>query len=132
MSIKSLFLTSFGSIFNRFPGSWKNVRSYSCLLAPASLCRRRPGVLSSTMQLPPHRHALLACTNPTFSQSCGMKTKKAAAKRFRRTGKNKIKAGHCGKGHNTSKKSKDVMRRLNCKSVLVGTNLKNMRRLLAR
>lgn len=58
--------------------------------------------------------------------SCGLKTKKAAAKRFRVTGSGKIKFGHCGKCHLTAKKSRKRMKRLNQKGHLSGTNLKNM------
>lgn len=51
---------------------------------------------------------------PCFSIVCrGTKTKKAAAKRFIKTGKGDLKYGRAGKRHNTSKKTKTVQRRLN-------------------
>jgi ribosomal protein L35 len=51
---------------------------------------------------------------PCFGIVCrGTKTKKAAAKRFIKTGKGDLKYGHAGKRHNTSKKTKTVKRRLN-------------------
>ena len=59
-----------------------------------------------------------------------VKTKQAAAKRFRVTGGGKLKFGHQGKSHNTSKKTKIVKRRLNKKGILKGTFLKNMLKLV--
>ena len=50
--------------------------------------------------------------------SRGVKTKKAAAKRFIKTGKGDLKYGHAGKRHLTSHKSKDRKRRLNSKVVI--------------
>lgn len=45
----------------------------------------------------------------------GTKTKKAAAKRFIVKGNGDLKYGRAGKRHNTSKKTKNVKRRLNQK-----------------
>ena len=45
----------------------------------------------------------------------GIKTKQAAAKRFIKTGQGKLKYGHAGKRHLTSKKSKIRKQRLNKK-----------------
>jgi large subunit ribosomal protein L35 len=47
--------------------------------------------------------------------SRGVKTKQAAAKRFLKTGQGKLKFGHAGKRHLTSKKSKVRKQRLNKK-----------------
>ena len=47
----------------------------------------------------------------------GTKTKKAAAKRFIAKGNGDLKYGHAGKRHNTSKRTKNVKRRLNKKVI---------------
>ena len=60
----------------------------------------------------------------------GLKTKKAAAKRFIKTGKGGLKRGKAYKGHLTSKKTSERKRRLNKKVNLVGTTLKKMKTLL--
>ena len=60
----------------------------------------------------------------------GLKTKKAAAKRFIKTGKGGLKRGKAYKGHLTSKKTSERKRRLNTKVNLVGTALKKMKTLL--
>ena len=59
-----------------------------------------------------------------------LKTKKAASKRFIKTGKGGLKRGKAFKGHLTSKKSPERKRRLNVKTHLVGATLKKMRSLL--
>jgi len=59
-----------------------------------------------------------------------LKTKKGAAKRFLVTGKGKLKRGHAGKGHLTSGKSKNRLRRLNTKVLLTGTWAKKMSKLI--
>jgi large subunit ribosomal protein L35 len=59
-----------------------------------------------------------------------MKTKRAAAKRFTRTGSGKIKRNHAFKSHILTKKSRKRKRHL-AKSVLVDpTNERQIRRML--
>ena len=60
----------------------------------------------------------------------GLKTKKAAAKRFIKTGKGGLKRGKAFKGHLTSKKSPERKRRLNNKTRLSGHMLKKMNTLI--
>ena len=66
----------------------------------------------------------------TSGHSKALKTKKAASKRFIRTGKGGLKRGRANKGHLTSKKSPDRKRRLNVKTQLAGATLKKMSSLL--
>lgn len=66
----------------------------------------------------------------TSGHSKALKTKKAASKRFIRTGKGGLKRGKANKGHLTSKKSPDRKRRLNLKTQLTGAVLKKMRGLI--
>jgi large subunit ribosomal protein L35 len=60
------------------------------------------------------------------------KTKKAAAKRFKLTGKGKIKRGHSGKRHLTSHMTRVRMRRLNKSSIIPPSSQrsKNIRKML--
>jgi len=60
----------------------------------------------------------------------GVKTKKAAAKRFIKTGSGNLKYGHAGKRHLTSHKSKDRKRRLNKMGILDGVWKKKMMKIL--
>jgi large subunit ribosomal protein L35 len=59
-----------------------------------------------------------------------MKTKKAAAKRFKRTGTGKIKHRKAWHGHNKNKKSSARWRRAQGTSTLSGKDAKNVNRLL--
>jgi large subunit ribosomal protein L35 len=59
-----------------------------------------------------------------------MKTKKAAAKRFKRTGTGKIKHRKAWRGHNRNKKSSARWRREKGTSTLSGKDAKNVDRLL--
>jgi large subunit ribosomal protein L35 len=59
-----------------------------------------------------------------------MKTKKAAAKRFTRTGSGKIKHRKAWRGHNRNKKSSARWRRAKGSEVLSGKDAKNVDRLL--
>jgi len=66
----------------------------------------------------------------TAGHARGLKTRQAAAKRFIKTGKGKLKHGHAGRSHLNAHFSRTRMRRLNVKGILSGTNHKNMNRLL--
>jgi large subunit ribosomal protein L35 len=59
-----------------------------------------------------------------------MKTKKAAAKRFKRTGSGKIKHRKAWRGHNRNKKSAARWRRNKGTGTLSGKDAKNVDRLL--
>mmetsp|Transcript_17079 Transcript_17079/g.28920 ORF Transcript_17079/g.28920 Transcript_17079/m.28920 type:complete len:187 (+) Transcript_17079:51-611(+) len=59
-----------------------------------------------------------------------LKTRQAAAKRFIKTGKGKLKHGHSGKAHLNTGKSRVRLARLNTKIHLTGRNFRNMNKLL--
>ena len=59
-----------------------------------------------------------------------MKTKKSAAKRFKRTGSGKIMHRKAWRGHNRNKKSSARWRRAKGTSTLSGKDAKNVDRLL--
>ena len=59
-----------------------------------------------------------------------MKTKKAAAKRFKRTGSGKIQHRKAWRGHNRNKKSAARWRRNKGTGTLSGKDAKNVDRLL--
>jgi len=61
-----------------------------------------------------------------------MKTKKAAAKRFKRTGSGKIKHERAWRGHNRNKKSAARWRRVKGYKTLSGKDAKNVDRLLTK
>mmetsp|Transcript_3107 Transcript_3107/g.3250 ORF Transcript_3107/g.3250 Transcript_3107/m.3250 type:complete len:152 (-) Transcript_3107:138-593(-) len=61
---------------------------------------------------------------------CGLKTKKAAAKRFIKTGKGDLKYGKANKRHLTSHMTKTRQRRLNQLGTLKGVWAKKMKKLL--
>jgi large subunit ribosomal protein L35 len=66
----------------------------------------------------------------TAGHARGLKTRQAAAKRFIKTGKGKLKHGHAGRSHLSGHYSRTRMRRLNVKSIFSGTIHKNMNRLI--
>jgi len=66
----------------------------------------------------------------TNGHARGLKTRQAAAKRFIKTGKGKLKHAHAGRSHLNGHFTRTRMRRLNVKGILSGTNHKNMNRLL--
>ena len=91
----------------------------SCIFAKASvLC---PSSRIVTTPLP---------SLALFMPLRGVKTKKAAAKRFIKTGSGNLKYGHAGKRHLTSHKSKDRKRRLNKLGILDGVWKKKMMKIL--
>jgi ribosomal protein L35 len=67
-----------------------------------------------------------------LTQSCGVKTKSAAKKRFIRTGNGLLKHGRPGKRHLTGKKSRTVTMRMNQKMFITGRMKKNMDMLISR
>jgi len=58
------------------------------------------------------------------------KTKKAAAKRFVRSGSGKLKHGHAGRGHLLSAKSQKRKRHLRRRNVLSATEQKRLKHML--
>ena len=125
--------------------SSRTVRNYSCLGVSG-----RPGRAKSTaLRLPAAAVPLVGYTRilptPSFisrlwinalgsvrEMGCArkLKTKKGALKRFLVTGKGKLKRGHAYKGHLTSGKSKNRLRRLNTKTLLTGVWAKKMGKLI--
>ncbi|MCM1102871.1 MAG: 50S ribosomal protein L35 [bacterium] len=59
-----------------------------------------------------------------------MKTKKAAAKRFKQTGTGKLKRSKAYKQHILTKKSSKTKRNLRKPAVTDATNVKNMKKIL--
>jgi len=59
-----------------------------------------------------------------------IKTKKAAAKRFSKTGSGKLKRMKAGKQHILTKKSTKVKRNLRQSTIMDKTNEKNIKKLL--
>lgn len=98
---------------------------------------RKRGLLGMNLALPVR---IPATTSPsrvdvrrdmtTAGHSKALKTRKAASKRFIKTGKGGLKRGKANKGHLTSKKSPTRKRRLNDKANLTGTMLKKMSSLI--
>ena len=73
---------------------------------------------------------VLGCVRHTTNgQAAGLKTRQAAAKRFIKTGKGKLKYKCAGLRHNNGHISSGRSRRLNAKRHLSGKNHKNMLRL---
>ena len=121
--------------------SSRTVRNYSCLGVPgAKLTALRP--LAAAVPLVGYTRIL---PTPSFisrlwinalgsvrEMGCArkLKTKKGALKRFLVTGKGKLKRGHAYKGHLTSGKSKNRLRRLNTKTLLTGVWAKKMGKLI--
>ena len=59
-----------------------------------------------------------------------MKTNKSAAKRFKKTGKGKLKRGHAYTSHILTKKSPKRKRQLRKSDLVDGADLKRMKRLV--
>ena len=59
-----------------------------------------------------------------------MKTKRSAAKRFKRTGSGKIKRNHAYKSHILTKKSRKRKRHLAKSALVDGANERQVRRML--
>lgn len=86
----------------------------------------------STLQQSSSQSSTSSLFATIFVPSRGIKTKKAAAKRFIKTGSGHLKYGHAGKRHLTSHKKKDRKRRLNCKGLLEGVWAKKMMKLVVK
>ena len=91
----------------------------SCIFAKASMLSPSSRVVTTSFP-----------SLPLFMSVRGVKTKKAAAKRFIKTGSGNLKYGHAGKRHLTSHKSKDRKRRLNKLGQLEGVWKKKMMKIL--
>ena len=91
----------------------------SCIFAKASMSGPSSRVVTTSLP-----------SLPLFMSVRGVKTKKAAAKRFIKTGSGNLKYGHAGKRHLTSHKSKDRKRRLNKLGQLEGVWKKKMMKIL--
>lgn len=92
----------------------------SCVFAKASMLGRHNSRVVTTP----------LASLPLLMSVRGVKTKKAAAKRFIKTGSGNLKYGHAGKRHLTSHKSKDRKRRLNKLGQLEGVWKKKMMKIL--
>ena len=125
-----------GSSAERRTGVVVSLDAGSCSLYTLSGERKR-GLLGMNLALPMR---IPASTSPsrvdvrrdmtTAGHSKALKTRKAASKRFIKTGKGGLKRGKANKGHLTSKKSPTRKRRLNDKTNLTGTMLKKMSSLI--
>lgn len=92
------------------------IRLVPCTKIPPTGTQRRSIVFSATRLITEKKQAHVGSMLPFFSiVNRGIKTKKAASKRFIKTGSGNLKYGRAGKRHNTSKKTKTVKRRLNKK-----------------
>ena len=128
---------------------------YATSIAKASVARKAVMRLAATGFAPPVRHIHISqeglksalqririipalsstsilggVRHTTNGQAAGLKTRQAAAKRFIKTGKGKLKYKCAGLRHNNGHISSGRSRRLNAKRHLSGKNHKNMIRLL--
>ena len=125
--------------------SSRTVRNYSCLGVQgwgsrgsgAGAVLRQPLLLGGSSRTLPTPSSFISrlwinALGSVREMGCArkLKTKKGALKRFLVTGKGKLKRGHAGKGHLTSGKSKNRLRRLNTKVLLTGVWAKKMGKLI--
>jgi len=92
-----------------------------------------PNTANGNKQLLGIRHSFPNLFTQTQNRNMGtarsLKTRKAVSKRFLKTGNGGLKRGHPGKRHNTSKKNRVRLRRLNEMTHMKGTWLKKMKML---
>ena len=129
--------STIGSSAARRTGVVVSLDAGSCRSLYTLSGERKRGLLGMNLALPMR---IPASTSPsrvdvrrdmtTAGHSKALKTRKAASKRFIKTGKGGLKRGKAGKGHLTSKKSPTRKRRLNDKTNLTGTMLKKMSSLI--